>query len=84
MADAEKQVETSSGGQASLWENGTTPLAKKLLPLLKIDQSIHINDIIRSCNRNSPSEILSALSELELYGLARQLPGKYFVRVWIS
>ena len=84
MADAGKQVETSSGGQASLFENGTTPLAKKLLPLLKIDQSIHIDDIIRSWDRNSPSEILSALSELELYGLARQLPGKHFVRVWIS
>jgi DNA processing protein len=76
--------ETSSGRQASLWEGSTTPLAKRLLPLLQIDQSMHIDDIIRGCEQNSASEILSALSELELFGLAKQLPGKHFVRVWAS
>ena len=79
-----RKNETSAGGQTSLWEGSTTPLAKKVLPLLQIDQSIHIDDIIRRCERNSPSEILSALSELELFGLAKQLPGKHFVRVWGS
>lgn len=81
---AAAQAATSSGGQASLWENAATPLAKKLLPLLQIDQSMHIDEIIRRCEQNSPSEILSALSELELCGLAKQLPGKRFVRVWIT
>ena len=76
--------ETASGVQASLWEGSTTPLAKRLLPLLQIDQSMHIDDIIRRCEQNSASEILAALSELELFGLARQLPGKHFVRIWIS
>jgi DNA processing protein len=76
--------ETSTGRQASLWEGSTTPLAKRLLPLLQIDQSMHIDDIIRGCEQNSASEILSALSELELFGLAKQLPGKHFVRVWAS
>ena len=79
-----KQDETSGGVQASLWEAPTTPLAKSLLPLLQVDQSMHIDDIIRRCERSSPSEILSALSELELFGLAKQLPGKHFVRVWVS
>ena len=81
---ADEQAATSSGGQASLWESAVTPLAKKLLPLLQIDQSMHIDEIIRRCEKNSPSEILSALSELELCGLAKQLPGKRFVRVWIT
>jgi len=45
---------------------------------------MHIDEIIRRCEKNSPSEILSALSELELCGLAKQLPGKRFVRVWIT
>lgn len=81
---ADEQAATSSGGQASLWESAATPLAKKLLPLLQIDQSMHIDEIIRRCEKNSPSEILSALSELELCGLAKQLPGKRFVRVWIT
>ena len=81
---AATQAATSSGGQASLWESAVTPLAKKLLPLLQIDQSMHIDEIIRLCEQNSPSEILSALSELELCGLAKQLPGKRFVRVWIT
>lgn len=81
---AATQAATSSGGQASLWESAVTPLAKKLLPLLQIDQSMHIDEVIRLCEQNSPSEILSALSELELCGLAKQLPGKRFVRVWIT
>ncbi len=81
---AAAEAATSSGERTSLWESATTPLAKKLLPLLQIDQSMHIDEIIRRCERNSPSEILSALSELELYGLAKQLPGKRFVRVWIT
>jgi len=29
-----------------------------------------------------PAEILGVLLELELAGLAQQLPGKYFVRVY--
>ena len=45
---------------------------------------MHIDEVIRNCEDHSASEILSALSELELFGLARQLPGKHFLRVWSS
>ena len=48
---ADEQAATSSGGQASLWESAATPLAKKLLPLLQIDQSMHIDEIIRRARR---------------------------------
>ena len=76
--------ETSTPAQASLWEESASPLAKKLLPLLEVDTSKHIDEIIRSCEQNSPAEILSALGELELCGVVRQLPGKHFVRVWVT
>ena len=79
-----KNGETSTSAQASLWEESTSPLAKKLLPLLAVDTSRHIDEIIRSCEQNSPSEILSALGELELCGVVKQLPGKHFVRVWVT
>ena len=64
-----------------LWASA---LAKKLLPQLEVDTSKHIDEIIRSCEQNSPSEILSALGELELCGVVKQLPGKHFVRVWVT
>ena len=76
--------ETGTPAQPSLWEESASPLAKKLLPLLQVDTSRHIDEIIRSCEQTSPSEILSALGELELSGMVKQLPGKYFVRVWVS
>jgi predicted Rossmann fold nucleotide-binding protein DprA/Smf involved in DNA uptake len=59
-----------------------SPLARKLITSLRVDTSMHIDGIIRSYEQQSPSEILSALGELELFGVIKQLPGKYFVRVW--
>jgi predicted Rossmann fold nucleotide-binding protein DprA/Smf involved in DNA uptake len=50
--------------------------------LLRIDQALHIDDLIRECEGAAPSETLAALSELELYGAIKQLPGKHFVRAW--
>lgn len=75
---------TAASGQASLWEETASPLGKKLLPLLAVDSSTHIDEIIRRCEENSPSEVLSALSELEMGGRIKQLPGKHFVRIWLS
>ena len=76
------EAETSQPQQASFWEQASSPLARKLLTLLRVDVSMHIDEIIRVHERQSPSEILSALGELELFGVIKQLPGKYFVRVW--
>jgi DNA processing protein len=74
--------ETFGPGQASLGQEQVSPLARKLMTSLRVDTSMHIDDIIRSYEQQSPSEILSALGELELFGVIKQLPGKYFVRVW--
>jgi DNA processing protein len=76
--------ETSSDQQASLWQQPSSPLGRKLLSLLQIDQSQHIDEIIRTCEPAAPAEVLSVLCELELFGVVRQLPGKHFVRVWTS
>ena len=81
---AEAGDETSSPAQASIWQDSLSRLAKQLFSLLRVDSSMHIDEVIRHYEDHSASEILSALSELELFGLARQLPGKHFVRVWSS
>ncbi len=74
--------ETSKPRQTSFWQEAASPLARELLTLLRVDSSMHIDEIIRTREQLSPSEILSALGELELFGVVKQLPGKYFVRVW--
>ena len=81
-------LETSGGSQASLMEaagqpnGGLSPLQKRLVDLIKVDESIHIDQLIQTMEESSPSEILAALCELELAGSIRQLPGKQYVRVW--
>jgi DNA processing protein len=78
-------VETFPDQQASLWqEPPSSPLGKKLLASLQVDISQHIDEIIRHCDPASPAQVLSVLSELELFGVIKQLPGKHFVRVWTS
>jgi DNA processing protein len=77
-------VETFPTQQASLWQEPSSPLGKKLLALLQVDISQHVDEIIRHCEPASPAQVLSVLSELELFGLVKQLPGKHFVRVWTS
>jgi DNA processing protein len=83
-APPDSNVETFPNQQASLWQEPASPLGKKLLVLLQVDISQHIDEIIRHCEPASPGEVLSVLSELELFGVVKQLPGKHFVRVWTS
>jgi DNA processing protein len=53
---------------------------------LKPDQSIHLDALMEALAETggeaSPSEIIAALFELEILGLAKQLPGRNFVKVW--
>jgi DNA processing protein len=76
--------ETSPNQQASLWQPPSSPLGKRLLSLLRVDVSQHIDEIIRDCEPASSAEVLSLLSEMELFGAVKQLPGKHFVRAWTS
>jgi DNA processing protein len=49
---------------------------------LKPDVPVHIDELIETSDTLTSSEVIAALFELELLGLARQLPGKNFVKVW--
>jgi DNA processing protein len=76
------RVESSAPETASLFPgDDTSPHERKILRLLKPDESTHIDEIVETLeNEVSSSEIFAALFELELSGKIRQLPGKNFVK----
>jgi DNA processing protein len=75
-------AESSDASPASLFpEEGLPPHEKRILSLLKADESTHIDTIIERLEAEmSSSEIFAALFELELTGKVRQMPGKNFVK----
>jgi len=74
--------ESAEPAAASLFDGAQLPPGeKRVLALLKADESIHIDQIVeRLSGYLSSAEIFEALFELELAGRIRQMPGKYFVR----
>ena len=77
-----RQNESAEPETASLFpDEVTAPHEKKILRLIKPDESTHIDQLVELLeNEMSPSEIFAALFELELNGKIRQLPGKNFVK----
>ena len=59
-----------------------SPAAKRVYRVLLLDEARHVDDIIRECGDMAPPQTLAALSELELLGAIRQLPGKTFIRAY--
>jgi DNA processing protein len=57
-------------------------VGRKVLRLLKTDAAIHLDDLLEQLEYCSSSEVIAALFELEMLGLAKQMPGKNFVKVW--
>ncbi|MGP0018786.1 MAG: DNA-processing protein DprA [Candidatus Sulfotelmatobacter sp.] len=74
--------ESSGASSASLFpDEGLPPHEKRILTLLKADETTHIDEIVEKLeNELSSSEIFAALFELELGGKVRQMPGKNFVK----
>ena len=74
--------ESPGSSSASLFpDEGLPPHEKRILGLLKADETTHIDEIVeRLENQLSSSEIFAALFELELAGKIRQMPGKNFVK----
>jgi DNA processing protein len=74
--------ESQGASSASLFpDEGLPPHEKRILSLLKADESTHIDELVeRLENDLSSSEIFAALFELELAGKIRQMPGKNFVK----
>ena len=56
--------------------------SRVVLSKLKADVPIQIDQLLESSDTLTASEVTAALFELELLGLARQLPGRNFVKVW--
>ena len=69
---------------ASLFgEKELAPHEKRILALLKADESTHIDELVERLEPElSSSEIFAALFELELEGKVKQLPGKNFVKAF--
>ena len=80
--DAAAAVESSGETAASELAKPHNQVARRVLNHLKPDQSCHLDTLVDTVEEASPSEIIAALFELEILGLAKQLPGRNFVRVW--
>ncbi|HEV2116752.1 MAG TPA: DNA-processing protein DprA [Terriglobales bacterium] len=81
---APPESESSAPATASLFEEDTlTPHERRILSLLRRDESTHIDELVERLEPElSSSEIFAALFELELAGKVRQLPGKNFVKAF--
>jgi DNA processing protein len=77
--------ETSSAAAASHEPQLNEPhqqVARRILAKLKTDEPIQLDVLVDTTAEVDPSEIMNALFELEMLGLAKQLPGRNFVKVW--
>jgi len=74
--------ESPGAASASLFpDEGLPPHERKILSLLKADETTHIDELVEKLEAQmSSSEIFAALFELELAGKVRQMPGKNFVK----
>jgi DNA processing protein len=74
--------ESSEAQTASLFKDAELPPhERRILALLKADESTHIDELVERLEPElSSSELFAALFELELSGKVRQLPGKNFVK----
>ncbi len=77
-------AEASDGGPpgepgATLFAASLTPEQKVVFEVLRPDQALFVDDIVSAAKTPHP-RVLSALLELEMSGLIRQLPGKNFIR----
>jgi DNA processing protein len=82
--ESERPADASEGEPAkSLFSEESSPGEKKILSLLRQDESTHIDVIVEKMEGQlSSSEIFTALFELEMSGKIRQLPGKNFVKAF--
>jgi DNA processing protein len=75
-------VETSDDPEASVFAGPNGETARTVLGKLKVDAATHLDELMDQVDGISPSEVIAALFELEMMGLAKQMPGKNFLKVW--
>ncbi len=73
---------TKTEAEATLFEESLSEREREIYHLLKVDESVHIDEILDALLARSSSEVLAGLLELEFKNLVRQLPGKNFVRTF--
>jgi DNA processing protein len=71
---------TNGVAGASEFTEGLSGVEKSLCELLKVEEALQIDGILDKLPEHSPSEVLAGLLELEIKGMARQLPGKNYVK----
>jgi len=71
--------EPTDGNAASLFATSLTADQKAVFDVLRVDQTLFVDDIVTTAAVPQP-RVLAALLELEMNGLIRQLPGKNFIR----
>ena len=83
---AQQQILPDEADRVAAGANGIEEpmkaLARKLLNTLQPDVPQQLESLVASFDQFSSSELISALFDLEMSGLIRQLPGKNFVKVW--
>jgi DNA processing protein len=72
----------SESGPGGLGVGPESEVSRRVLAALKVDVPIHLDDLLETLDRCSTSEVIAALFELEMLGLAKQMPGRNYVKVW--
>ena len=68
--------------EASLFAESLSEQEKAIYNLLKVDEAMHLDEILDALPQLSSSEVLASLLELEFKNLVRQLPGKNFLKTF--
>jgi DNA processing protein len=80
LPPAEASDEAAAKSQTgSLFEQSFTPDQKAVFDVLRADEPLFV-DAILTCTPIPHPRVMTALLELEMAGLIRQLPGKNFIR----
>jgi DNA processing protein len=77
LADASDEAAESQTG--SLFEQSLTPDQKAVIEVLRVDAPLFVDAILTAAAIPQP-RVMTALLELEMAGVIRQLPGKNFIR----
>ena len=73
---------TEAGAGASDAPDPAQRINRVVLRQLKVDEAVHLDKLVETCEEVSPSEIIASLFEMEIQGLVKQLPGRNFIKVW--
>jgi len=73
---------TEAASGASDASDPAQSINRVVLRQLKVDEAVHLDKLVETCEEVSPSEIIASLFEMEIQGLVKQLPGRNFIKVW--